>query len=370
MITKLSGMIGTINGEKMVAQILILVLILGICPFLCGMVPAFFIGRQRRTAAVIYLSGFITCMAMFQLICVPIVVMYDFGFPYIVNIYSGILVLLSIAGLALAIVRWKMEGNIFAEAVLKRTPTVEEIIEWIMVAVIIAFQIVMFVRMTSFDGDDAYYVVQSLLTDQTDTLYRIRPYTGLSTSFDLRHSLAVLPMWIAYVARVSGVHSTIIAHNVLGIMLIPVSYMIYFEIGRNILKREQKKLPIFMIFVAIMQVFGNVSIYTNATFFLTRTWQGKSILANVCIPGVLWLLLTIFDSDSFEGDRRFGLWINLFALNIVAAMSSTSSVFLIAMLIGLSGLVLAVKEKNVQILLRLIITCIPLVGYGATFLLL
>ena len=231
-------------------------------------------------------------------------------------------------------------------------------------------QLFMFVRMASFDGDDAYYVVQSLLTQQTDTLYRILPYTGLSTSLDLRHSLAVFPIWIAYHGKVSGVHTTVLCHQLIGLAIIPLVYMIYLEIGRVVLKKEKKKLPIFMIFIVIMQVFGNVSIYTGSTFFLTRTWQGKSILANVCIPGVLWLLLTIFDSDTFEGDKRFGLWINLFGLNIVAAMSSTSSVFLIAMLIGLSGLVLAVKEKNIQILLRLIITCIPLVAYGATYLLL
>ena len=42
---------------------------------------------------------------------------------------------------------------------------------------------------------------------------------------------------------------------------------------------------------------------------------------------------------------------------------------LIAMLIGVSGLVLTVREKNIQILLRLMITCVPLVVYGAMFLL-
>ena len=126
----------------------------------------------------------------------------------------------------------------------------------------------------------------------------------------------------------------------------------------------------FMIFIGIMQVFGNVSIYSNATFFLTRTWQGKSILANVCIPGILWLLLNIFDGESAEGDNRFGFWMDLFALNIVAAMSSTASVFLIAMLIGLSGLVLTIREKNMQILLRLVVTCVPLVAYGVIYLLL
>lgn len=354
----------------MILQKLILVLILIVCPFLSGLLPMSFVGRRRRTTAAIYLSGLITCMAIFQLICVPVVILSVYGFPVVSIIYSVLIGITSIAGLVIAIWKWKKEGNIFAEADLNRNLTVEEIVEWVIFVIILVFQIVMFVRMTSFDGDDAYYIVQSVLAYQTDTMYRIRPYTGLSTSLDLRHSLAVLPMWIAYVSKMAGMHPTVFAHNVSGYVLIPASYLIYLEIGRNILKREQKKLPIFMIFVAIMQVFGNVSIYTNSTFFLTRTWQGKSILANICIPGVLWLLLNIFDSDNFDGDRRLGLWITLFELNIVAAMCSTSSVFLVAMIIGISGLVLALKERNVQIILRLIIMCIPLVGYGAMYLLL
>ena len=124
-----------------------------------------------------------------------------------------------------------------------------------------------------------------------------------------------------------------------------------------------------MIFVCILQIFGNVSIYTNATFFLTRTWQGKSLLANLVIPAAIWLLLWIFDSDLPEKDNRLGLWILLFMVNIVAALSSTASVFLMAMFIGLAGLVLSIMEKNIQILLRLMITCIPLVIYGVMYLL-
>lgn len=354
----------------MILQILILVLILLVCPFLSGLIPMYFVERKRRTTGAIYLSGFITCLAAFQIICVPVVVLSVYGFPIVSIIYSVVIGITSAAGLAMAILKWKKEGNIFAEADLNRNLTIEEIVEWFMFVAILVFQIIMFVRMASFDGDDAYYIVQSVLACQTDTMYRIRPYTGLSTSLDLRHSLAVLPMWIAYVADAAGIHPTVFAHHISGYILIPVSYLIYLEIGRNILKREQKKLPIFMIFVAIMQVFGDVSIYTNSTFFLTRTWQGKSILANVCIPGVLWLLLNIFDSDNYDSDKRLGLWLTLFALNIVAAMCSTSSVFLVAMIIGISGLVLSIKEKNLQILLRLIIMCIPLAGYGVMYLLL
>lgn len=354
----------------MILKILILVLTLIICPLACGLIPTFFVARQRATLPAIYLSGIVLCLAVFQLVAVPVVVLNGYGFKIIVVLYSVLMGLASLTGVVLAFLKYRKEGGFVARLDLHRNITVEEAVEWIMFMAVLGFQIFMFMRMTSFDGDDAYYITQSLLTYQTDTLYRIRPYTGLSTDLDIRHSLAVFPIWISYIAKTSGIHPTVLAHNFLGIIMIPITYMIYFEIGRNILKREQKKLPIFMIFVGIMQLFGNVSIYTNATFLLTRTWQGKSLLANLCIPGVLWILLNIFDSDCFEGDKRLGFWMNLFALNIVAAMCSTASVFLMAMIIGISGLVLAVKEKNVQILLRLVITCLPLVAYGVAFLLL
>ncbi len=38
---------------------------------------------------------------------------------------------------------------------------------------------------------------------------------------------------------------------------------------------------------------GNISIYTNETFFLTRTWQGKSVLANLILLVELWLMLEL-----------------------------------------------------------------------------
>lgn len=124
-----------------------------------------------------------------------------------------------------------------------------------------------------------------------------------------------------------------------------------------------------MIFICLMELFGNVSIYTNATFFLTRTWQGKSLLANVILPAIIWLVLWIFDSENYEKEYRIGLWVLLVLTNFVAAMSSTASVFLAAMLIGVIGLVMGIREKNIQIPLRLMISCVPLVIYGAIYLL-
>jgi len=372
----------------MFGQILMLILVLGIIPLCVGLIPVNLMERQHRSLGVTYIAGFLTTLAVFQLIAVPIVILEARGFRIIVPLFSVLSILMGAVGVFMTIHTGKKEGFSDSGELLKLSQffskneegsqikklrskeTRDEGLLWLMVLILIGFQMVMAFTLTSFDGDDAYYVVQSVLTDETDTLYRIRPYTGLSTGMDLRHSLAVFPIWIAYIARMSGVHATIVAHSVLPLVLIPVTYWIYLEIGKKILKREKQKLPIFMLFICIMQIFGNVSIYTNATFFLTRTWQGKSLLANVVLPAILWLVLWIFDSEGYDKENRVGLWTLLVVTNFVAAMSSTASVFLAAMLIGVTGLVLGIKERDIQIPLRLMISCIPLVMYGVIYLLL
>ena len=372
----------------MVGQIVMLILVLGIIPLCVGLIPVNLMERHHRSLGVTYIAGFLTTLAVFQLITVPIVILQDFGFRLVVPLFSILTILLGAVGVYMTIRTGKKAGYVSETELLaisrffakkedgsqlrkiRSKETREEGLLWLMVLILIGFQMVMAFTLTSFDGDDAYYVVQSVLADETDTLYRIRPYTGLSTGMDLRHSLAVFPIWVAYIARMSGVHATIVAHSVLPLVLIPITYWIYLEIGKKLLKKDKQKLPVFMIFICILQIFGNVSIYTNATFFLTRTWQGKSLLANVVLPAIIWLVLWIFDSDGYDKEYRIGLWILLVLTNFVAAMSSTASVFLAAMLIGVTGLVLGIREKNIQIPLRLMISCIPLVVYGVIYLLL
>ena len=94
------------------------------------------------------------------------------------------------------------------------------------------------------------------------------------------------------------------------------------------------------------------------------------MLANFVICSVIWLILSIFKTEDEEEERQtLGFWLTLFALSIVAAMCSTASVFLVAMLIGIYGITMTVCKKDIQIALKLMITCVPLVAYGAIYLL-
>ena len=77
--------------------------------------------------------------------------------------------------------------------------------------------------------------------------------------------------------------------------MIPLVYLIYVEIGRILFRERQQVIPVFMIIVSMLLMFGNVSIYTPATFFLMRTWQGKALVENLVFPMIFWLFLWMME---------------------------------------------------------------------------
>ena len=354
----------------MIKSVLIILLILVVMPFLAGLVPSFFLERNKVRLSEIYIFGFIFLMAVFQLIAVPVIVLKPQDFSLVQVLFGIIQAVIAALGIVLTAAKIKKYGSpIKNRDTNGKVITKDEIVLWIIAIILVVFQVVMYVITQSFDGDDAYYVVQSLLTQETGTMYSIKPYTGLTTGIDLRHALAAVPMWIAYIGCVSGIHSTVVAHTIIGVFIIPLLYMIYYQIGILLFGKDRKRIPIMLILISTMYIFGNVSIYTNATFMLTRTWQGKSMLANMVILTVTWLLLAMYETEGFEKEFRLGYWIMMIATNIVAAMCSTASVFLMAILIGLSGLVMAIAKRDIQVVLRLLVTCLPLVLYGAMYIL-
>ncbi len=354
----------------MILRGIVLILVLCIAPMGTGMIINNMLEPENRSMGMSYIAGFLTLLAVFQLIAVPVVFLDAWGFPTIVRLFTVASALLAGLGIVRSMHRWRKGSNVWHPGISIREMAREERGEWLLVALLIGFQLFMALTQASFDGDDAYYVVQSVVTDETNTLYRILPYTGFSTALDYRHSMAVFPIWIAYIARVSGIHAAIVSHTVLPLVLIPITYWIYLEVGKKLFGEKKKQLPAYMILVCALQIFGNVSVYPGSTFFLTRTWQGKSMLANVIIPAIFMILLWIFEGSAARRPARRGLWILLFMVNIVAAMMSTASVFLNVVLLGVMALVLAIREKNPKILLKIGLACIPCGVYGMIYVLL
>ncbi len=283
-------------------NVVVLLVWILILPFCIGTIPVRWMKEEKRSMGVILLAGYLIVWPLCWLVTVPctLLITYD-SFLFMVPIYTVLLAVFAAAGI------WGMIRDRKAGRSWWRRPEAcrrgrEEILYWCLFAVLVAWQLFHAFTMTSFDGDDAEYVAQSLVTVQSDSMYRVMPYTGGSTALDVRHSLAVLPIWIAYLGRISGIHTTILAHSMLPHLLIPLTYVVFYEIGKQLFKEKKEQLPVFMSVMALLQLFGNVSIYTNETFFLTRTWQGKAVAASLILPLTICLLLWIFDEKKGTED--------------------------------------------------------------------
>ena len=370
--------------------------VFGIAPVGIGGLWTKGMGQKREKILNLYLAGFLSELAVFQLIAVPVMVKEVYGMNLLVYLTTAVLAVLAGAGFIWTFLRerglHKQTGQ--AQACSLRKSTVpgagkgarnrirrtavqnpERLLFWLLFLASVGYQMYMAFAYASFDGDDAYYVVQSVLADQTGVLNRIRPYTGLSTDLDIRHALATLPLWIAYVARMTGIHATIVAHTLLPLIFIPLTYYVFVQIGRKLFSDGSVKLPIFLTLVSIMQIWGNISIYTNETFFLTRTWQGKSVLANLILLVELWLMLELCAREK-NGERQeetgsqLPYWLLLAVNHIAAAMMTSMGAFLTAMLFGITALVAAIRYRRWSILWKTALCCIPNVIYLALLLVL
>lgn len=361
-----------------------------VIPFCIGLIPANFIPAEKRSPGFVLLSGYFGMWALFEIAAVPAVLWVEYdNFKIASAVFTVFTLLAAAAGVVLLYRNGKAgaPGLILGNrvtAVAKRFFAGTGV-EWLLFFVLLGFQLYKAVAFTSFDGDDAYYVVESLLAQEAGVMYRILPLTGGSTGLDVRHAMAVFPMWTAFVSVRAGVHATIVSHVVMPLVLIPLTYLLYYEIGRILfvkmprtggkqIGKEQlqdagrsvsgrENLPIFMIVMAVFQIFGNVSIYTNETFFLTRTWQGKAVAGALVIPALVWVFLLIYDKGVKNGRTDVGVWILLVCVNMTAGVCSSIAVFLVCLLVAVTTFCLAVAERDWKILFKVGAACIPNVVY-------
>lgn len=356
-------------------QVISFIFWLLIVPFYIGMVPVKFISEEKRNPGVILLAGYLLMWAVFEVITIPAVVWIQYhNFSTAMDIFTVVAILLAIAGINL----WYLDGrknggktNWLKFGNLKWSEmSLETKIAWFLFLALVGFQLYMSVTRASFDGDDAYYVVQSLMAQQNDAMYKNLPYTGRSADLDVRHALAVFPMWIAFVAVKANLHATIVSHVIMPLVLIPLSYLVYYEISKVLFIEKRENRPVFLIIMGLFQLFGNVSIYTNETFFLTRTWQGKALAGSFVIPMVFLMLFRIFGNDQKKEAQNIGLWIMLVCVNMTAGVCSSIAVFLVTILLGIAAFCLMLVKKDWKIPVKLGLTCIPNAFYVLLYLIL
>jgi len=354
-----------------VLGILILVVLLGIVPMAIGCIPARYVDKKNNSIPFMWMSGLLFMWTGFQLICVPLILSEGVGeehFPFVVWIFSIYLVVLTILG---CFCYFRSKGRILTgRLALLQEKNKWERFYWMSAIVLIALQLVLAVVLVYSDGDDAYYVAVSTIAESSDTMYKISPYSVGYQELDERHGLAPFPIWIAYLARMSGLEVALVAHSVVAPVLIGCTYVIYYLIGKRLFGKKKELLPLFLTCISLFVLFGGYSSYTAENFMLARSRQGKAAIGNVVIPIIFYLLLVLLQHIRDEKKTEWMWYILLSCAVTSACLCTTLGAFLSCLLIAVVGIVAAISFRNGQILWKLALCCTPAVFFALLYVML
>ena len=316
-----------------------------------------------------WVSGQMLLWAGFQLVCVPCVLL-EVNFQHVVYVFGALACVLAFVGILLIV---RTRGKKRLEAVAEDSGGAGRnrmvYVFWACFGALLLFQLVQAVRLTYADGDDAYYVAVSTITENANTMYRKLPYTGGTTVVDIRHGLAPFPVWIAFLARVSGIRAVSAAHVAVPLMLIPMTYTIFYLLGKRLFTGRENYLPLFLIFTELLTLFGDYSFYTVENFMLARSRQGKASLGSVILPMLLLLLLLLMEKISEQKKSGAAYWILLCCTITAGCLCSTLGAFLICLFVAVTGLCAAVSYRRWKVLPPLAMCCMPCVCYAFLYLL-
>ncbi len=333
-------------------------------PFLLGMIPVRYMDSPQRTPAMTYVCGWFVSFFVFELTAVPFILL-ERSFTSLVITYTLIISML-LAGSVFA------SRSVWADYLknmrLAKTRPLIVKAGWLLVLLIVGAQLFMAAFYEYYDGDDAYYIATAVLTDTFDTMYLRDAYTGYIYPLDARHALAPVPIYQAWLSRLSGIHPAVIAHSVLSVAWLLLMYCIYARIGSVLLPVSGSKeracsfRPVFMIFIAVWHVFGNISLYTSETFAMTRTWQGKGLMAGIVLPALILCLIYL------SGNKiSLGIWMLYECVMISAVFATSISFMLVPTIAGAAAAVIGIRKKSAKMAAGVFACCVPCLLLAACY---
>jgi len=270
-------------------------------PYLCGLLASRVWKGLGLRPILSVAFGYVILLAMFQPAYLYFLI-FDNHF-YKLELFSFIFFMVIIAisvisfiiGIRKDVPRKSFAFQVYFKKFLRHNEVDKEtFVYWLLVMTLIAFQLYKSVVWQYADDDDSYYLAEALhMQVSRDVMHKVDPYTGLSTGFNTRHFLASYTAFAAVLSNLAGIHVAIFAHTLFPPIVILMHYSVIVMVLSQFAKNCPKILPVGLILINLLTIFGNATIYTPETFLLTRTWQGKSLLANVLIPFEFLVILLI-----------------------------------------------------------------------------
>ena len=322
----------------LIIQILRIIVVL-LLPFFAGISC----GKKDVIQSIFF--GQTALWAIFEILAVPMIY-FRTSFNLLFWCYTSIVFLISVNGM-LKVSTIKKERIHFELFVL-------------IAIVVILFQAGMYVVGRHLDEDDARWIAEANDAIVKNKMLLYNPatgeYLGQFLGEMIKDVASPWSMYLAVLARMMGVRPSVVSHTIYAPFLLCISYYVYYLIGKELFKGKSEQ-GIFLLFIAVIQLFFAGNVYTQSVFSLVRIWQGKAVIASVMIPSFLLIMLQI------ERDNRSSNWGWMIVFACASCLLSGMGVAISLIMIGVYGGYAVIYKRLKGINLWLVSVAIP-IGYG------
>lgn len=296
--------------------------------------------KHRFSGTVSVITGFFLYYVLFEAVCIPLILLYR-PLHLLTSIWAGIVVILVILSGVLNRKKWQ---ELFSETV--RFLQNNRVFCIVMLLILLAEAFVI-IYCYQFTLDASYYVGTASTSLVTDSLKIYSPYTGMwQDHFEMRYFFANYAINDSVMCKLTGIHPLIWTKTIMEAVVIILDFMVLYRLGRALFKDDLKKTGVFIFFASLLSFFYS-TIYTAQEFFITRTYEGKTILGSVVLPLILLVYIKLL-----EDHRDLLLWLLLLLMSIGSIVLSNSASMLFPAALSVFMLPLLIIKKDPGIILR------------------
>lgn len=326
-------------------------------------------GKRHKTETLAmgcqWMYGQFLLWAVFQLVTVYFILTKG-SLRNVILVYTPIAVCVSMVGLFVTIRMWMKEDkssqtNHYMWIKEQKLLTGIFVLLWLV-------QMAGLVFLAVNDGDDAFYMAVAERARESGALYTANVYSFGNTELNYRYALAPFPIWIAFLAKISGIHTLTIGHILLGILLVSMSYVAYAQMGKLLFNDDRKKQLQMLVLVAVLYIWGNTSSHTAESFLLLRTRQGKALVAGLVFPMMIYVILKIGKALEEQQKITWDSYLLAMAVILTGCLGSTLGGALVILLWASAMLFLAIGYKRWTLLPLGAMSAVPGVIYAILYL--
>ena len=280
--------------------------------------------------------------------------------------YGGILLVISLLGLRSFYADLQKTGGPAALVKGARGFFTRENLFLLLAILLILLQVVIVFYYGNVDADDCLFVGMATGEVQTDTVFRIDPYTGLAyKTLPKRYVYAQYPTLLAMNSVLSaGLHPAVLAHTFYPVVLLPSAYLFLWMLGRKVFGGKKEEQGLFLLFLALMGWFSGYTQKNALNMMMIRLWQGKAVLAAIFVPVLLYLGLTVM----LEKEPDYP-WYYLLLAVMGACLCSSLGAMMAPLVLGCFGVIGLVRHKSIKRLLLWAVCVLPALAVDILYLL-